>query len=80
MALKQDCACFHFVLCPKQANKIEGVLVNRICILGSFVLNRDSVKSSAAHLYPNIGRVPTHRFVVFVTTVIAPILPYFFVL
>ena len=71
--LKQDCV--HFVLCPKQANKIEGVVVNRVCILGSFVLNRDSVKPSAAHLYPNIGRLPTHGFAVLVTTVIAPILP-----
>ena len=73
MALKQDCV--HFVLCPKQANKIEGVVLNRVCILGSFVLNKASVKPSAAHLYPNIGRVPTHGFVVLVTTVIAPILP-----
>ena len=67
--------CVHFDLCPKQANKIEGVVVNRVCILGSFVLNRDSVKPSAAHLYPNIGRLPTHGFVVLVTTVIAPIVP-----
>ena len=69
MALKQD--CMH-VLCPKQANKTEGVVLNRVCILGSFVLNRVSVKPSVAHLYPNIGRVPTHGFVVEVTTVIAP--------
>ena len=41
----------------------------------SFVLNKASVKPSAVHLYPNIGRVPTHGFVVLVTTVIAPILP-----
>ena len=46
--LKQDCV--HFVLCPKQANKIEGVVVNRVCILGSFVLNRDSVKPSYQRL------------------------------
>ena len=72
-ALKQDCV--HFVFCPKQANKIDGVVLNRVCILGCFVLNRASVKSSAAHLHPNIGRVPTHGFVVSVTTVIAPILP-----
>ena len=67
--------CVHFVLCPKQANKIEGVVVNRVCILGSFFLNMGSVKPSAAHLYPNIGRLPTHGFVVLVTTVIAPIVP-----
>ena len=40
MALKQDSA--HFVLCPKQGNKIEGQVF----------------KCSVAHLYPNIGRVP----------------------
>ena len=73
MALKQDCV--HFVICPKQANKIEGAVLNRVCILGSFVLNKASVKPSAVHLYPNIGRVPTHGFVVLVTTVIAQILP-----
>ena len=60
------------VLCHKQANKTEGVVLNRVCILGSFVLNRVSVKPSVAYLYPNIGRVPTHGFVVEVTTVIAP--------
>ena len=32
--LKQDCV--HFVLCPKQANKIEGVVVNRVCISRKF--------------------------------------------
>ena len=39
MVLKQDGV--HFVLCPKQGNKIEGVALNRVCILGFFfVLNR----------------------------------------
>ena len=28
----------HFILCPKQGNKIEGVVVNRVCILGFFLL------------------------------------------
>ena len=42
MALKQDCV--HFVLCPKQANKIEGVVLNRVCILGSFVLNNIQIQ------------------------------------
>ena len=29
-----------FVLCPKQgSNKIEDVVLNRVCILGFFVLN-----------------------------------------
>ena len=40
LALKQDSA--HFVLCPKQGNKIEGQVF----------------KCSVAHLYPNTGRVP----------------------
>ena len=48
----------HFVLCPKQGNKIRGVVVNRVCILGFFVVvvvNR--VRVSNPHLYPNTGRV-----------------------
>ena len=28
--------CVHFVLCHKQRNKIEGVVLNRVCIVGSF--------------------------------------------
>ena len=31
MALKQDCV--HFAVCPKRGNKIEGVVLNRVCIL-----------------------------------------------
>ena len=34
MALKQDGV--HFVLCPKQVNKIEGVVLNRVCIIEIF--------------------------------------------
>ena len=68
MALKQDGV--HFVLYPKQGNKIEGVFLNRVCISGSFALNRVRVKPSAAPLYPNIGRVPTQGFLVLVTMVI----------
>ena len=26
----------HFVLCPKQGTKIEGVVINRVCVLGIF--------------------------------------------
>ena len=72
MALQQDGV--HFVPCPKQGNKIEGVVLNRVCISGRFALNRVRVrvrvKPSAAHLFPNIGRVPTQGFLVLVTTVI----------
>ena len=35
MALKQDGV--DFVLCPKQDNKIEGVVFNTVCILGFFL-------------------------------------------
>ena len=30
----------HCVPCPKQRNKIKGVVLNRVCILGFFFLNR----------------------------------------
>ena len=38
MALKQDCV--HFAVCPKQGNKIEGVVLNRVCILNFLVPER----------------------------------------
>ena len=57
MALKQDGV--DFVLCPKQDNKIEGVVLNTVCTLGFFCPKQgQGFKPSAAHLYPNIGRVP----------------------
>ena len=46
------------VLCPKQGNKIEGVVLNRVCILRIFCPKQgEGLKPSAAHLYPNIGQV-----------------------
>ena len=30
----------HCVPCPKQGNKIKSVVLNRVCILGFFFLNR----------------------------------------
>ena len=39
MALKQD--GMHFVLCSKQGNTIEGVVLNRVCGLGIFCPKRD---------------------------------------
>ena len=33
-ALTQD--GMHFILCPKQGNKIEDVVLNRVCILSFF--------------------------------------------
>ena len=45
--------------CSKQDTKIEGVVLNRVCILGIFCPKQgQGFKPSAAHLYPNIGRVP----------------------
>ena len=64
MALKQD--GMHFVLCSKQGNTIEGVVLNRVCGLAIFCPKRDQgFKPLAAHLYPNIGRVPTYAPLVF---------------
>ena len=46
----------HFVLCPEQANKIEGVVLNMVCMLGiSCPKQSQGFKPSAANLYPNIG-------------------------
>ena len=59
MVLKQDGVQFAF--CPKQGNKIEGVVLIRVCrrILGIFCPRQgQGQKLSAAHLHPNIGRVP----------------------
>ena len=59
----------HFVLflCPKQGNKIEVVVVNRVCILGFFSPKQgQGFKPSVAHLHPNIGRVPPPRGLRFV--------------
>ena len=53
----------YFVLCPKQGTKIEGVVLNRVCILGIVRPKRgQGFKLSAAHRYLNINRVspPPH--------------------
>ena len=42
-ALKQDGV--HFVLCPKQGNKVDDIFPCRVCILGFFVLNRVRVSN-----------------------------------
>ena len=66
MAVKQTAFILSFVL-----NRVIKLRVlNRVCISGSFALNRVRVKPSAAPLYPNIGRVPTQGFLVLVTMVI----------
>ena len=42
--------------CPKQSNKIEGFVLNRVCVLGIFCPKQgQGLKPSAAHLYPNFG-------------------------
>ena len=56
MALKQDGV--YFVLCPKEGHKIEGVVPNRVRIIEIFSSKQgQGFMTSAAHLYPNIGRV-----------------------
>ena len=58
---KQGVSCtIDFVLvgsCPKQCTTIEGVVLNRVCILGIFC-PKQGYKPLAAHLYPNISLVP----------------------
>ena len=47
------------IACPTQGNKIEVVVLNRVCILGFFCPKQgQGFKPSVAHLYPNMGRVP----------------------
>ena len=44
------------IACPKQGNKIERVVLNRVCILGSFCPKQgQGFKPSAAH--PRIGHI-----------------------
>lgn len=40
-----------FVICPKRGNEIEGIVLNRVCILGTFCPKQgQGFKLSAAHL------------------------------
>ena len=40
-----------FVICPKWGNEIEGIVLNRVCILGTFCPKQgQGFKLSAAHL------------------------------
>ena len=55
----------NFVLCPKQGNKLVGVVLNRVCILGFFRPKHagGGGGGGGAQAYtqkpgPNIGRVP----------------------
>ena len=52
--------------------KMEGVILNRICVLRIFCPKQgQGFKPSATHLYPNISQAPTQGFLSLVTTVIA---------
>ena len=53
---------------------MEGVALNRVCILGRFCpkQGRGFKWPSGTHLYPNIGQVPAQGFLFLVPTVIAP--------
>ena len=49
----------NWALGHNHGTKIERVVLNRVCILGIFCPKQgQGFKPSAAHLYPNIGRVP----------------------
>ena len=52
MALKQDGV--HFALCPKPGNKIEGVVLKGVCILGIFCPQRGQA-FKPAHLYVELS-------------------------
>ena len=57
MALKQEGV--HFVLCLKQGNTIEDVVLNSVYILRRFCPKQgQGLQTSAAYLYPHFGRVP----------------------
>ena len=46
------------VFCPKQTIKIEGIVLNMVCIVGLLCAKQgQGFKPSVAHLYANIGRV-----------------------
>ena len=46
-------------ICPRQGLKIAGVVLNRVGIFTFFCPKQgQGLRPSAAHLYPNIGRVP----------------------
>ena len=52
-------SCKRGIACPKQGNKIQVVVLNRVGILGFFGPKQgQGFEPSAAHLYPNMGRVP----------------------
>ena len=71
-ALKQDGV--HFVLCPKQGNKVEDIFPCRICILGFFCPKQSQgFKPSEAQLYPNTGRVPPGGMANFITCLLPEI-------
>ena len=56
MALKQDSE--NFSLFPEQGNKIESAVLDRVRILGFFVLNRVGVSNRQRLTYTQIfGRV-----------------------
>ena len=51
-----------FVLCLKQGNKVEIVVLNRVCILVFFCPKQgQGFKPSAVHPCSNTGRVPLPR-------------------
>ena len=46
-------------ICPRQGPKIAGVVLHRVGIFSFFCPKQgQGLRPSAAHLYPNVGRVP----------------------
>ena len=59
--VSRDSSQSNFVLCPKQGNKLVGVVLNKVCILGFFRPKQAGVGGAQAYTQvpgPNIGRVP----------------------
>ena len=55
---KQGVSCTIDFVLVGSCTKTEGVVLNRVCILGIFCPKQgQGFKPSAAHLYPSIGRV-----------------------
>ena len=59
--------------CPKKGNKIEGVVLNRVCILRILCPKQgQGLKPSVAHLYPNFGQESSAFCLLLVESPISP--------
>ena len=52
----------NFVICPKQGPIIDGIVLNRVAILGLFFPEQvQGLRPSVAPLHPNVSEVPPPR-------------------